>query len=203
MKLGILGGSFNPIHIGHLIIAEEVYNVHNLSKVIFIPVNLPPHKDANNLAKPIHRYNMVREAIGNLKYLEVSDIEIKRQGKSFTIDTIRLIQKAYGASSEIFLIIGADSVNELDAWKEIKSLSEMCKFIIINRLGYSVQNLENLEKILDKEKVSCIKNNMVYAPPIGISSTEIRKRLKNGQSIKFWTSPAVEDYIKKHKLYQD
>ncbi|MGR3220741.1 MAG: nicotinate-nucleotide adenylyltransferase [Candidatus Anammoxibacter sp.] len=203
MKLGIIGGSFNPIHIGHLLIAKEVYNVHNLLKIIFIPVNLPPHKDANGLAEPTHRYRMVKEATKEIDHFEVSDVEIKRSGKSFTIDTIRFILNAYGSECEIYLIIGADSLNELKTWKNIKMISEMCKIVVINRPGYNIDTMDDLENILSKDEVANIKKLMVHIPPVDISSTEIRNRLKNGNSITDWTPVAVNEYIKKHRLYTD
>lgn len=203
MKLGILGGSFNPIHIGHLLIAEEVYNTHNLSKVIFIPVNLPPHKNVEDLAKPLHRYQMVYEAIKDVDYFEVSDVEIKSNKKSFTIDTVRFILNSYSNDCEIYLIIGADSLNELNTWKNIKLLSEMCKIVAINRPGYDIKAIDNLEKILNKDIVSDIKKHMVHIPPIGISSTEIRARLKRDCSIRYWTPLSVEEYIMKHRLYKE
>ncbi|MGR3176874.1 MAG: nicotinate-nucleotide adenylyltransferase [Candidatus Anammoxibacter sp.] len=203
MKLGILGGSFNPIHIGHLLIAEEVYNVHNLSKVIFIPVNLPPHKDVNGLVEPMHRYQMVKEATKGIGHFEVSDAEIKRTGKSFTIDTIQFILNAYGNKCEIYLIIGADSLNELKTWKNIKMISEICKIVTINRPGYNIDALDDLENILSKDGVANIKKLMIHIPPVDISATEIRNNLKNGYSIKDWTPLAVNEYIKKHLLYTD
>lgn len=201
MKIGILGGTFNPIHIGHLIIAEEVYNVHNLSKIVFIPVNHPPHKDVNKLVDSSHRYQMVKEAINKFNYFEVSDVEIKRKGKSFTIDTIKILQEQYGPDSDLFLIIGADSLNELNTWKEIKLLTEMCKFVVVNRPEYDITDLQHLENIFDKNTVSGIKNRMVQIPPVGISSSDIRERIKNGNSIQFWTPDPVNNYIKQHKLY--
>lgn len=201
MKLGIIGGTFNPIHIGHLIIAEEVYNVHSLSKVIFIPVSLPPHKDITDLVDTMHRYQMVYEAIRGVDHFEVSDVEIKRNGKSFTIDTIRLVMNAYSNDCEIFLIIGADSLNELNTWKNIKLISEMCNIVAINRPGYNIKTIKNLGKILEKDVVLDIKKRMVHIPPVGISSTEIRNRLKKGYSVRYWTPLSVEEYIRKHKLY--
>ena len=202
MKLGILGGSFNPIHIGHLLIAEEVYNVHNLSKVIFIPVNLPPHKDVNGLVEPMHRYQMVKEATKGISHFEVSDAEIRRTGKSFTIDTIQFILNAYGNKCEIYLIIGADSLNELKTWKNIKMISEICRIVTINRPGYNIDALDDLENILSKDGVANIKKLMIHIPPVDISATEIRNNLKNGYSTKDWTPLAVNEYIKKHRLYK-
>ena len=202
MKLGILGGSFNPIHIGHLLIAEEVYNVHNLSKVIFIPVNLPPHKDVNGLVEPMHRYQMVKEATKGISHFEVSDAEIRRTGKSFTIDTIQFILNAYGNKCDIYLIIGADSLNELKTWKNIKMISEICKIVTINRPGYNIDALDDLENILSKDGVANIKKLMIHIPPVDISATEIRNNLKNGYSTKDWPPLAVNEYIKKHRLYK-
>ncbi len=201
MKIGILGGTFNPIHLGHLIIAEEALNFHNLSKVIFMPVNQPPHKNAAGLTKSEHRYNMVKEAIKGLKHFDVSDIEINRKGKSFTIDTVRMVRKQLGGDCEIYLIIGADSVNELNTWKDIELLMEMCKFIVLNRPENGTADTMTFDKIMDKDKAIEMKKLMVGIPPIGISSTEIRKRLKTGGSVRFWTPPGVINYIRKHKLY--
>ena len=201
MKLGILGGTFNPIHIGHLLMAEEAYNVHQLSKVIFIPVSTPPHKDVMDLASTIDRYQMVKEAIKDIDYFSVSDIEIKRTGKSFTIDTVKSIIHSHNGDCEVYLIIGADSLKELDAWKDIAVLAKICKIVTINRPEHKITSFKNLKEVLGKKITSDINSNMINIPPIGISSTEIRSRVKTGKSIKYWTPSSVEEYIKKHKLY--
>ncbi len=201
MKIGILGGTFNPIHIGHLIIAEEVYIARSLSKIIFIPVNKPPHKNANNLVDSTHRYQMISEAIKGVDHFEVSDIEIKREGKSFTIDTIMSLRNQYGPDSELYLIIGGDSLSELNTWKDVKLLSDMCKFIVVNRPEYDTNCAKNLKNVLEPGLLSALVDDMVEIPPIGISSTAIRKRLVNRGSIRFWTPTKVEDYIEKHRLY--
>ncbi len=123
-KIGILGGTFNPIHIGHLIMAEKAYKRHNLSKVVFIPAYIPPHKYVEDLANANQRYQMVQHKIKKIIKFEVSDLEIKREGKSFTIDTVQEIMHHYGENSDIFLIMGADSLNALELWKDIKELSQ-------------------------------------------------------------------------------
>ena len=135
-RIGILGGTFNPIHMGHLIMAEEVCKHHHLSKVIFIPTYIPPHKYTDDLTDARHRYQMAKEAINKNDKLEVSDLEIKRKGRSYTIDTIHEILGHYGEECEVFLIIGADSLNELELWKDIKKLSQLCHFVIVNRAGF-------------------------------------------------------------------
>ena len=203
MKLGILGGTFNPIHIGHLLIAEEAYKVHELSTVIFISVNTLPHKDVRELASTIDRYQMVKEAIKGVDHFSVSDIEIKRTGKSFTIDTIKSIRHLHNEDCEVYLIIGADSLKEIDTWKDITALVKICKIVTINRPGHKITSFENLEKVLGKNVTSDIDKNMINIPPVGISSTEIRNRVKTGNSIRYWTPYSVEEYIKKHKLYLD
>ena len=136
-RIGILGGTFNPIHMGHLIMAEEVCKHHHLSKVIFIPTYIPPHKYTDDLTDARHRYQMAKEAINENDKFEVSDLEIKRKGRSYTIDTVREILGHYGEECEVFLIIGADSLNELELWKDIKKLSQLCHFVIVNRPGFS------------------------------------------------------------------
>ncbi|HLG28616.1 MAG TPA: nicotinate-nucleotide adenylyltransferase [Candidatus Brocadiales bacterium] len=204
MKLGILGGSFNPIHIGHLIIAEEVYHYHHLSKVLFIPLGYPPHKMPSNLADASHRYEMVRQAINGNDHFEISDVEIKRTGKSYTVDTVESIIRLYEGRCELYLIIGDDTLQELPSWKDVKRLSTLCHFVTVNRPGSMPDigsALGGLEEILGNEKVSEMAQLRVEIPSIGISSTDIRKRLKNGQGIKYLVPSCVEEYIIKHKLY--
>lgn len=201
MKFGILGGTFNPIHTGHLKIASGVYNKFDVSRIIFIPVNQPPHKSADKFVEPHQRYEMIKEAIRGVDYFEVSDIEIKRKGKSYTIDTVQTLLQQYGADSEIYLIIGADSVSELNTWRDIVLLTKMCKFVVVNRPDYAIAGLENLTHVLAKDVILGIKSRMVEIPPVAASSTLIRKKLKNGENITDLTPKAVVDYIKENKLY--
>ena len=138
MDIGIFGGSFNPIHIGHLIVAEEVFQLRALSKVIFIPTGLSPHKESRDLIGSFHRFQMVKDAISNNEHFEVSDIEIKRSGKSYTIDTIRSFKEIYGKKHNLYLIMGTDMLNEISTWKDISILSETCHFIVVNRFPTSI-----------------------------------------------------------------
>ena len=213
MKLGILGGSFNPIHIGHLIIAEEVYQYHHLSKVLFVPLGRPPHKMPSDLADASHRYEMVRQAISGNDHFEISDTEIKRMGKSYTIDTVESIIRLHEGRCELYLIIGDDTLQELPSWKDVKRLSTLCHFVTVNRptptltlppaWGREEREIwAQLEEILGSEKVSEMTQLRVEIPSIGISSTDIRKRLKTGRAIKYLVPSCVEEYIIKHKLYK-
>lgn len=211
MDIGILGGSFNPIHIGHLIAAEEVYQQRALAKVIFMPTGISPHKEVKDLIDSSHRYQMVKDAISDNEHFEVSDIEIKRSGKSYTIDTIGILKKMYGEDHRLFLIVGTDMINEISTWKDIETLSTICHFIVVNRIPVSTSgNLhESLFskgdaggiKVFSDEKKAEIERLKVIIPPIGISSTEIRARLKSGRSIRYLVPRCVENYIRTHNLY--
>lgn len=202
MRIGILGGTFNPVHIGHLIIAEEVYYRHGLSRVIFIPAGIPPHKGAENLTEARHRYEMVKLATKDNDHFEVSDEEVSREGKSFTIDTVDANPERYGKDSDLHLIVGMDTVNELPTWKDIKRLSTLCRIVVVNRPGNTLANLDQLIPVMGKEKVEEIKRIHVEIPPIGISSTDIRNRLKKGLHTRYIVPPEVRQYIEKHGLYK-
>ena len=210
MDIGILGGSFNPIHIGHLIAAEEVFQQRGLSKVIFMPTGISPHKESSDLTDSFHRYQMVKSAISDNEYFEVSDIEIKRSGKSYTIDTIRILREKYGEEHNLYLIMGTDMISEISTWKDISILSGICHFIVVNRSPIPANGISkspSLEcglrgiKVFSDEKIAEIGRLKVTIPTIGISSTEIRDRLHSGRSIRYLVPQCVEDYIRTHNLY--
>ncbi len=202
MRIGILGGTFNPLHIGHLIIAEEVYYRHGLSRVVFIPAGIPPHKGTNDLIEARHRYEMAKLAIKGNDHFEVSDVEISREDKSYTIDTIDAHPERYGRDSDPHLIIGMDTVSELPTWKDIKRLADLCRIVVVNRPGNTQDNLNQLIPVLGEKKVEEIRGIQVEIPPIGISSTEIRSRLRSGLHIRYLVPREVELYINQHGLYR-
>ena len=210
MDIGIFGGSFNPIHIGHLIVAEEVFQRRGLSKVIFMPTGISPHKESSDLIDSSHRYQMVKSAISDNEHLEVSDIEIKRSGKSYTIDTIRILREIYGEEHNFYLIMGTDMINEISTWKDISILSGICRFIMVNRSPIPTNGISKSPfpecgirgiKVFSDEKIAETEGLKVTIPPIGITSTEIRERLRSGRSIRYLVPHCVEDYIKTHNLY--
>lgn len=200
MNIGIFGGSFNPIHIGHLIVAEEVLQQRALSKIIFVPTGLSPHKETGDLVAASHRFQMVKDAISDNNHFKISDIEIKRTGKSYTIDTVRILSEMYGESHNFYLILGTDMINEISTWKDIGLLSEMCYFIVVNRFPVSI-NGNFTKSLFSKEKAAEIERLKVTIPSIEISSTEIRERLRNGRSIRYLVPRCVEDYIRLNNLY--
>lgn len=188
MRVGILGGTFNPIHIGHLILAEEVREKLKLDKIIFVPTYLPPHKDTSDIASAQDRHLMIRLAIKNNKYFGVSDIEIKRKGKSYTIDTIKQFKKIYG-NKQFYFITGSDLLRYLKEWKDLGEIIKMAKFIVATRPGYP------LEKI-----PSYISTIGIRA--VDVSAFEVRQCIKNNKSFRYLVPDSVFKYIVKNKLYK-
>lgn len=198
MKIGLMGGTFNPIHMGHLIISEFLRVTFPLDKVIFIPSGNPPHKN-NDIAESNHRMSMVNLATSQNPFFEVSSIELKRAGKSYTIDTIKEIKDIY-PNDELYFIIGSDSLLDLTSWKDFESLISKTNFLIYGR----PENTE--ESILNKidELTKKYNSNIIYikGPLIEISSTSIRDMIKNEKSIKYLVTEEVEKYIYKNNLYK-
>lgn len=194
MKIGLLGGTFNPIHNGHLINAEIIKENFNLDKVLFIPSKYPVHKNLEGNVSSEDRYNMVKIAIDDNKYFEVSRIEIDREGESYFIVTIKQLLNIY-KDSELYLIIGSDAFSEITIWKESKEILETVSFIIMRRPGHELIN----NKLIKMAKDAKFANN----PLIEISSSEIRKNIKNNKSIRYLVPGNVEEYIIKKELYKN
>lgn len=192
MKIGLFGGTFNPVHNGHLEIARRVLNDFGLTKVIFIPSGNPPHKNREDLTDASHRLKMLELAIADEKRFEVSDIEIKREGKSYTLDTIKQIKEIYDENAVLYFISGADMALDLPKWKDPLKILELVRFIAVERPGFPLVKLpeEYRKKIIFVEGVS-----------IDISSSDIRQRVKCGKSIKKFVPDTVEQYIKEHSLF--
>lgn len=188
MKIGILGGTFNPIHIGHLILAEETREKIGLDKVIFVPAYFPPHKEDSGIAKAGHRLAMVKLAISDNNKFSVSDLEIKRDGRSYTIDTIKELKAIY-PKDNLYFIIGSDLLEYLDEWKDLNEIIKLVKFIVATRPGYP------LEKI-----PSHIATIPIRA--VDISGFEIRKAIRENKSFRYLVCGAVYDYINKERLYR-
>jgi len=188
MRIGILGGSFNPIHNGHLILAKEAKEKLELDKIIFVPTNLAPHKDNSNLAAAADRMEMIKLAIAGSRDLEVSDIEIKRGGRSYTIDTVKEFKKIY-PGDELYFIIGSDLLNYLDDWKDLGEIIKKIKFVVATRPGYP---LENIPSHMKKISINAVD----------ISAFGIRNCIKEHKPYKDMLAAAVFDYINKRGLYK-
>jgi nicotinate-nucleotide adenylyltransferase len=190
-RLGILGGTFNPIHIAHLVIAEQVAEAYNLEKVLFIPASIPPHKNSPDIAPPEDRYRMVMLAVESNPRFEVSRIELDRVGKSFTKDTLQSLLETY-SGTELYYIVGSDAAAELSTWREPELVVKLAKLLVAMRPGH------NLDRLEEKFKKSI---EIVPVTGLDISSTEIRTRIRNGLSITYLVPARVEEYIREQGLY--
>ena len=200
IKIGIMGGTFNPIHYGHLIIAESVRESFCLDKVLFIPSGQPPHKPDSEVIDPEHRHEMVRRAVASNCYFEASRVEIDRKGYTYTINTLQSLREEYGREAELYFIIGADLLPELVTWKEFKNVFSMCEFIAVQRPGYDGKSFE---EALEHLKMNFdLKLNLTEAPLVDISSSDIRRRCIGGKSIKYLVPEEVEEYIVTNGLYR-
>mgnify|MGYP001136656174 CR=1 FL=1 len=198
MNIGVLGGTFDPIHMGHLIIAEEVRARLDLAEVLFVPAGEPWLK-INNLISPAeHRVEMVRLAIAGEPSFKLSTMEIERGGPSYTVDTLAELNHQIGAEDKLFFILGWDNLNQLPRWHEPSRLVRMCRLVPVRRVGYSSPDLDSLEAAVPGLSQSI---TMLDTPQIEISSSEIRDRVARGLSIHHLVPEEVERYAKEHRLY--
>ena len=196
-KIGILGGTFDPIHVGHLYMAEAVFTGMGLAKVGFIPAYVPPHKLEQDFAPAEDRYMMTKLAVASNPHFSVSDMELRRTGISYTIDTIKELHLLY-PTEELFFIIGADSVAQLHTWHNIEEMLEITTFVAAGRPGYEGVMDEVVSHLGERAREKII---LLDTPQYDISSTDIRNRIKSGASLAGLVPEAVERYIYDHGLY--
>lgn len=197
-KYGIFGGSFNPIHYGHLMICEYIKEEMGLDKVIFIPTGNPPHKELELSAED--RYEMVRLAISPNPDFEISDIETTRVKKSYTVDTIRELKKIY-KEEKLYFLIGLDSLFQLKTWMKIGDLSQEIEFVVALRPGYLDKEEINKEIDFLRENFGT-KINLIKTPLYEISSTDLRDRIHEGKSLRYLIPKKVLDYIEESGFYK-
>ncbi|MGO0123546.1 nicotinate-nucleotide adenylyltransferase [Desulfothermobacter acidiphilus] len=190
MRLGLLGGTFDPIHFGHLAVAEAVFYEMNLDKVYFVPSRQPPHK-RRKVTPAEHRLAMVKLAVVSNPNFEVSTVEIERPGPSFTVDTVREFLQLY-PQAEVFFILGMDALAEFLTWHRVEELLTLCRFVVATRPGYS-----GTSKVIRGRKVTVLP-----VPGVAVSSTEIRERVRAGKPIRYLLPEAVEEYIHIRGLYR-
>lgn len=197
-KIGIMGGTFDPIHIGHLFIAEAVRTEYKLDKILFIPSANPPHKQNSCVTRAMDRYAMTVLATHSNPHFSVSDIEFRRSGPSYTIDTVRELTEIYGRDTEFYFVTGADTIQEIPTWKNIHDLLELCNFVATLRPG-CVNSIDNIVEYFGEQGRRRI--HQLPTPELEISSTDIRQRIKSGKSIKYIVPESVENYLRKENLY--
>ncbi len=202
-KIGIMGGTFNPVHHGHLVTAQEALDQFDLDEVIFIPTGDPPHKIDDLLAHAEDRYLMTVIATSSNSSFFVYRIEIDRKGKSYTIDTVKELRKLFGSDSELYFITGADAILEILTWKNTREIITLAKFIAATRPGYDLSKIKELETTLfDDEDEGDQRIFIMEIPALAISSTDIRQRIKIGRPVNYLVPEGVNNYILKHGLYK-
>jgi len=196
VNIGVLGGTFDPIHIGHLVVAEEARIKLGFREVLFVPAGQPWLKLDRNVTLAVHRVETVRRAIADNPHFKLCTLEVERPGPSYTVDTLTMLRKQLGSEASLFFIIGRDTLAELPLWKEPKKLVQLCRLVVAPRLGS--KDLKHLETAIPGLLDKVIQLDM---PVIGISSSGIRQRIANGLSIRYLVPEPVIRYIQDHKLY--
>lgn len=198
-RIGIFGGSFNPIHIGHLVIAEAAWQEFSLDKVIFVPSGDTPNKDMHHISKYM-RYEMVAKAIEGNSRFDISPIERDRMGPSYTVDTIHMFREQFGKEDQLYFICGTDSIADLPNWKYNVELLKCCEFISASRPGNEEEIIRSVSYFgnLGKEKIHFLRS-----PELNISSTILRELIARNKSVKYLIPDAVIQFIQENDLYKD
>ena len=197
-RIGIMGGTFDPIHYGHLRAADEAHAAFGLSEVIFVPTGQPPHKAGERVSSVEDRYMMTVLATVDCPYFSVSRIEIDKTGKSYTIDTLRQLKSMPEyRDTEFYFITGLDAVLDIVSWKNPEEIMSLCKFVAVSRYGYTHSRMQELPEDLRSAIIP------LEIPLLAISSTGLRERVRMNRSIRFLVPPSVEHFIRKKSLYRD
>ena len=194
MRLALFGGTFDPIHVAHLIIAEFARQQLGANKILFVPSSIPPHKKNNSIASAQHRLMMVKSAIKGNDFFKVSDLEMQRDGTSYTVDTLNEIAGSYRLEKEnLFLIVGADNFLDMNSWFEPKRISEICRLVVAGRPDYTIH-----------QSIKRQHHDVIFleTPFLDISSSTIREMIRQNQSIKYMVPDNVAEYISTHDLYR-
>ena len=198
MRLGLMGGTFDPIHVGHLILAEQAREQFGLEKVLFVTSAQPPHKLAEPVSDAAHRLEMTRLAVADSDLFECSTIEIERGGPSYTIDTVKQVLELYGPDTEVYVLVGADEGRDLMKWREPYEMQRLAKIVVANRPGLPVSDVIG---ILPEDFAGAI--TPLEMPGVDISSTDLRERVRSGRSVRYLVPRAVEEYIWSKGLYRE
>jgi len=197
-RIGAIGGTFDPIHYGHLAAAEEVRARMNLAKVLFVVAGIPPHKLNEEVTPVEHRLAMVELGIASNPRFEISRVDVDRPGPSYSVDTISILLEQYGQSTEIYFIMGLDSLVEVPMWHQPERLIQLCHLVAVTRPGFDV-DMRRLEA-----SVPGISSHVeiIDMPELDISSSDLQRRVSEGLPIKYQVPEEVERYINEHHLYK-
>ncbi len=201
IKVGLFGGSFDPIHCAHLVVAEQARERLGLERVLFVPGRRPPHKLDKQLAPAEHRLRMVELAIAGHPAFEACDVELRRDGPSYSLVTVQGL-RAEHADWELYFLIGADTLPELPTWHRLGELAALCRFAVFARPGESLDEVAPLRGVLSDAAIAAIRSRSFATPLLEISSTEVRRRVREGRSARYLVPEAVRRYILEHGLYR-
>lgn len=201
MRLGLLGGTFDPVHLGHLLVAESCREQLGLDEVWFIPAAVPPHKQQQTLTPGATRVEMLKLALGGHEAFRVSEIELNRGSVSYTVDTLEAV-RAERPEDALFLLLGADSLADLPTWRDPRRICRLATIATVARPGAPELNYAPLVEFVEPAQLAMIKACRVEMPPIGISSRELRRRAAEGRSLRYQVPRAVEQYILTNGLYR-
>ena len=200
VKLGVLGGTFDPIHLGHLLIAEEAREHLGLDTVLFIPTGQPYLRPGSPLASAAHRLAMTRLGVADNPAFDVSAMEVERPGPTYTLDTLEALARERGEGLELFVVLGVDSARTLPRWHEPAQVLARCTPVVVVRPGAGEWDAQELDALCPGVSRRTVH---LQGPQLGISGTELRRRIACGSSIRHWVPRPVEEYIAQHKLYQE
>ncbi len=201
-RIGLFGGSFDPIHHGHLIVARAVAERHCLERVLFLPSASPPHKAVEGLTEASHRSEMVKLGIAGEPLFEFSDADLSCDGPSYTIDTIRRFRDRFDTETVLCWLIGGDWLTELPTWRSANELIDSCEIVTAVRPGWDGVDWDRMGLAVGADRVEKLRRGLTETPRIEISSTDIRRRVGEKRSIRFLTPARVVDYIETHGLYR-
>lgn len=201
-KIALFGGTFDPIHLGHTSIAAEAVKHIGAEKSVFVPAKRSPLKGFSPCASDEDRFAMIALAIAGDKNFELSDYELKRPEPSYTLQTVRQFQADYGSKTELYWLIGADSIDDLPHWYKISELIDECNLSTMYRAGFEPPDFSKFKAVWGRQRVEKLQRNVIKTSLIDMSSTEIRNRVATGRDVTNMLHPAVADYIRKRGLYQ-
>jgi len=198
----LFGGSFDPIHNGHLIVARAVAETLGVEKVVLIPSANPPHKQKMILASALDRLEMAQLAVAGDKLFEVSDCELRREGPSYTLDTVLYFREVYAPDITLYWLIGADTVRELPLWYKVGELADLCVIVTARRPGFDDEDFSFLLKVLTEKQIDQLQKYMLDTPLADISATEIRRQIRNSMPISEQVPEKVAEYIQNKNIYK-
>ena len=200
-RIGIIGGTFDPVHYAHLAIAEEVYCALKLTRVFFVPAGQPPHKPEQRITQARHRVAMLELAIGANPHFALSLVDVQRAGPSYTVDTLRLLRAEWGPGADLYFVIGSDSLQDLPTWYDPAGILAQVTIVALLRPGYGETAAERAQL---SKRLPGLEQRLIFlkGPRLDISSTELRRRVAAGRPIRYQTPDVVEEYIRRHGLYQ-